>query len=594
MAPPSNLPNAHRLMSKVFAVFAPDYNGYFRSTDLRPEVLFQIISRYENKRLFLIIDKILRTGSFNQNHVFASWLLAQKNNVITTNFDVLVEKACEQNKTAFTKILETSSRKTITPPVLFKIHGSIEDITSLTLTINQVGKALGSTASAIVDQLLDNTVVLVIGYSGLDQLDIMPILQNAPYKKVIWINHDSACLEPLKCKAPNEYIEALERTICYSLNTDSLVNALAPKITKGHPFNPTIKSLRVSRKIQLSIVADYLMHTNRYKELINLEKTSLLTSLHLRVAAFRARRSLQLKYDETNNQRTKLLKDIFRLSPISRRNYYPFIAQYAENERDIEKIFQELKALTISEINESDAEAMLEVAFLLCRYHKFFKAQIILNRTYKYALLHGNILVEARTHILFSALSYYLYDFHKRKPATYRTNILNSGIVHADRAIFLLKSDLLGDDFYLAQAKNNKALLLAHKKMYKKSITLYEEVAKFYGNEKNVGHNVSTLNNIAALYLRQKNYPKALSVINAAIQKNSNTHRGFRSGELYRLKARILLEMPKRHAKMNLRISKIATLLSMAIADFGDNEKEIRDTKVDISRLNRLINSIHI
>lgn len=571
-------------MRQVCDAFVPNHKRYVRSIELRPEVLFQIIFKHEEKKLLSFIKKILQTRQFNKNHLFISYLISKGNSVITTNFDTLIEIACEKNGVSFRKSL---GNKKLHPGFggLFKIHGSIDDYESLQLTINQVGKGLGLNKQNIFTETLAGNTVLVLGYSGLDQLDIMPVLKNASYKKLIWINHSSR-LSYLRRSIPyNKYVRELTKNDFFSLNTNLLIDELEKREVLGSSSSKSkSKPPAIRDDSQINIVADILMHQNQYKKVISLRKKVGVGSLYLEVARYRAYRSLDITFDKNGAKRALLLGEIYRLNSRSRRIYYPFIAQHINSYIQLVDLYKELQSINIRDLSESDVEAILEVAFSLCRYHAFIKVEKLLKKTLSFSRRNGDLLMEARTHIIFCALHYFLYYFHEKKSDVYRKDILKHAIKHADRAIFLLNSDILADEFYLAQAKNNKALILVIQKKYDKAIILYKEVAGFYRSEKNVGHYVSSLNNISSLYLRQRNFAKALSVINLAIKANLDTKRGYGSGEIYRLKARILLEMPKSVS----RVKNIEKLLLISISDFDDNEKEIQETKIDFVKLKRI------
>jgi tetratricopeptide (TPR) repeat protein len=123
--------------------------------------------------------KIFGQGDFNTNHLFIAWLIKCKliRNIITTNFDELIEQACTslglkenedysvfRTEKSFANINWSSAKAN-----LIKIHGCASDLRSMAINMDEV-------IGQFFDQKL-NPTVLVLGYSCSDVFDISPAIE---------------------------------------------------------------------------------------------------------------------------------------------------------------------------------------------------------------------------------------------------------------------------------------------------------------------------------------------------------------------------------------------------------------------------------
>lgn len=192
-APPSNLPLATGLVASLIdpvlrplglpAVLA-------RTTTrtlirLRPEVITDVLLEHLGIDAARPILHALH-GRPNAWHFFLAAALGAGCNVITTNFDTLIEKACDALGVGIGKDRS----------ILFKIHGSLghrrteEDLSSVALAVRQVGRGLSAAATKRLQSLIERRPLIVVGYSGRDDFDILPALiglrRTAPG---LWIIH---------------------------------------------------------------------------------------------------------------------------------------------------------------------------------------------------------------------------------------------------------------------------------------------------------------------------------------------------------------------------------------------------------------------
>ncbi len=176
----------------------------------RFEVILNEIRIYLDNNLNIL--KIYDNPSYNINHLFLSKFLSDGGTVITTNFDHCIENAASTgsfNKIVFNGKQKVNNSKEYTG-TLVKPHGCIleKDRTKLIATI----KALTESTSGyryyrqwrkLILEVLKDKTIIVLGYSGSDDFDIMPILKSSKHKVCYWINFDSKAVIPNKITNDN-------------------------------------------------------------------------------------------------------------------------------------------------------------------------------------------------------------------------------------------------------------------------------------------------------------------------------------------------------------------------------------------------------
>jgi tetratricopeptide (TPR) repeat protein len=142
------------------------------------EVFFQITDQVlPREKTASLIQACLWTREFSNIHRFIAWLIENFNvSVLTTNFDELIEAA------GFS--LGRSDR-------LIKLHGTLSDIDSARFTVNSVFQPLSQDIAEKARTLIRDRTLLIAGYSGMDEFDVMPVLFNpvdGP-NRIIWVQH---------------------------------------------------------------------------------------------------------------------------------------------------------------------------------------------------------------------------------------------------------------------------------------------------------------------------------------------------------------------------------------------------------------------
>ncbi len=216
--PPSCLPAGPAMMNAIidYTCAESEIEKIKKLDQLRFEALVEIIRDRLDPDL-KIIDFYGLCDKPNIQHSFLAEMIKKGHFVMTTNFDFLIEQALLQSdvskediKVVITKAdfekfnnpneLFEQGKKTV-----YKIHGSTKNIISgektkdsLVATIQAFGSnkegenifQIEPFKRLLFDNISNERSLVVIGYSGSDDFDVVPtlkVLENL--KNVIWINH---------------------------------------------------------------------------------------------------------------------------------------------------------------------------------------------------------------------------------------------------------------------------------------------------------------------------------------------------------------------------------------------------------------------
>lgn len=207
--PPSSLPLAAGLVASLTApVLEPlalpaklARNVQRALVALRPEVITDVLLEHLGIDAARPLLRVLR-GDPNAWHRFLAAALGAGCCVITTNFDTLIEQACDAHGTRYRTVVGTAVEDGVaSKSTLFKIHGSIggDALESVALAVRQVGHGLSTPQTRLLKALVENRPLMVLGYSGRDDFDILPALLNLQRTEPgLWVVHQSgAAVRPV-------------------------------------------------------------------------------------------------------------------------------------------------------------------------------------------------------------------------------------------------------------------------------------------------------------------------------------------------------------------------------------------------------------
>ncbi|MFX0060798.1 MAG: tetratricopeptide repeat protein [Candidatus Hermodarchaeota archaeon] len=221
--PPSSLPTGHQFMETLIERLIPQRELMnvlaltnrkregMRCPDdfLRFEQLLEYLQRWYDPEL-RILDLYANCVTPNFNHLFLAEMILQGHSVFTTNFDSLIEyalvKAGVPQKQVYPIIYQEDweTRPQRKQWRVYKLHGSLMDLynkqrcpETIETTLAPIAQCKGEIFQLeywkrqVLDSFLQNYDLVVLGYSGLNDFDIMPSLWNIhSTKRIIWISHD--------------------------------------------------------------------------------------------------------------------------------------------------------------------------------------------------------------------------------------------------------------------------------------------------------------------------------------------------------------------------------------------------------------------
>lgn len=534
--PPSNLPLASALVASARAAFLGRYDTYIRTFAVRPETFFKYVYDLAQPELLKYLKRGLASDKPNSDHLFLATALAAGNHVITTNFDRLIERAGTRLGVLFNRYVSSLSVRKATAGTLFKVHGSIDSSHSLAVTIDQIGLGLNSQRNSMLKALTRRRTVLVLGYSGYDQLDIMPALATCAYTRLIWISHDSSAASPVRAKPPNQFIASLPRVQHYVCDTLSFVHSLgiafpAPrwKAQRIHTYRA-----RLSSRQRAKLCVDLLMHHNDFRQVVRvIESENLLRWPEFEDAHFRAYTTFNRKTPTYDLQRKRLLRRVMQQPRQRQVRYAATIAKYAESLRQLlharSLVAERLRKK--SGITEELFEAGVEVVFQLTEQGAYRDARHLL-RALKIANHKvGSIRAEARLLTvesnLYCSICYYVAKRRTDAQHAYDT---------AEQAIVLFGGDVFSDEYFLWQARFNAAIALQllgrHKnaeKIFVKSRRYFATVSKVYPMQADY--------QIALLRYSAGKYRECEKLLDSIIARNRRLGLRFMLGQVLRMKA---------------------------------------------------------
>lgn len=162
------------------------------------EVLVQLLHEQLGETAYEPLRIALNSKVWNPVHLFLSWAITQYNaKVLTPNVDVLIETSGKDVLTSWSDTCRTPIKPNelrewlyTRHGALFKLHGTIQDIETIRVAINDIFIGLSSDIKQCFTEILKSHHLLVLGYRGADEFDINPVLfRHRPGVKVFWLFH---------------------------------------------------------------------------------------------------------------------------------------------------------------------------------------------------------------------------------------------------------------------------------------------------------------------------------------------------------------------------------------------------------------------
>lgn len=205
---PTNIPTVNSFIQSlldellVTTSFSLEDMENFNKDNHKPrfELLIDELARTLDTKL--AVSKIFSTPSHNKNHLFLAKMLKDGSTIVTTNFDTCIENASKvKTRKLVFKGADISNRDSLNIKNynLIKPHGCISDftLTGFIITISSLNALNHGFINYpkwrnALTTLFSSKTLIVLGYSGSDNFDITPILEQAQPKRVYWLTYDEA------------------------------------------------------------------------------------------------------------------------------------------------------------------------------------------------------------------------------------------------------------------------------------------------------------------------------------------------------------------------------------------------------------------
>ena len=575
---PSRLPLASQLVKSIQSDYLADVGKDVYAADLRPEVLFHLISKHDPEGLLTRLQLNLGSVHPNANHQFAAACLALGNHVITTNFDLLIEIAClargvPTNRT--TERLPATAER-----VLFKIHGSLDRAESIFYTINHVYRGLGEKRLRTLRALTNRRIILVIGYSGLDQLDIMPAIRKCDPARIYWFNHVGTARWCSKQTVQQRYISTLPQLRYFDGNTRHIVAQLNQRLTPH--LRRKARDTKIPRTRQVRIGVDILMHENRYARVLGLiDANRVRGDLHCEIARFEASGSISKRTVAWRRKRDRMLEKLFRLPIAKQRPFLGTMAKFITSEMLLDRLAslveREIAANTL--VSETVLEAAIEVIYEYIWRRRYSEAEAWLSRLQRITRRSGSLLIEARRCI---EEAFFCHDVYCNVSTD--KQYLRRGVRAANKALFLLAEDMFADAFFYNQACVNKANLLRAKGRFNKALSLYKSAERYF-RLVSINSTLFVKYERANLYFQKGDLIAAQAEIRRFLNESRTAGRRLWLGFVDRLRAQILLAHQQQ--KGRTQPLKIRLLLRRSAKRFR-NEGNRAEAQASVALLNQI------
>jgi len=539
--PPSNLPAGKTMMEALikYACVETEIDKLLGNADLeeggrleglRFEQLIEIIRDQLDPEL-RIIDFYGLCDKPNIQHFFLAEMMKQGQFMLTTNFDFLIEYALQHSgvpKEDIKVVITKEDFKSAKNPqelfsngikTLYKIHGSTQNIItekstrdSLIATIQAFGAnkegenvfQLESFKQPAFVKLTKNRSLVVIGYSGSDDFDIVPTLKILKHiEDIIWINyiHDDGGKESIyeieskdldgyeNLPKVNQILVDIKRTnytkgvLRVDVNTSRMVRELLPtQIKEELPFSIHLhKWLKNNIKLPDKLMRLYISYRIYFDFDIYKDALSILKKL--------------LKLAECDG---KLGWKALGLNDIG--GIYYSQGNYPEALKCYEEVLQ---------INEQLGDLRGKAASLN-NIGEIFRAQ----GNYPEALKHYEEALQ---------IDEQLGDLRGKA-----TRLNNIGGIHYAQGTYpealkcyeeaLQIGEQLGDLSGKAICLNNIGLIYDAQGKSPEALKCYEQALQIDEQLGDLSGKATDLNNIGMIYVAQENYPEALKCYEEALQ----------------------------------------------------------------------------
>lgn len=233
--------------------------------------IWSSLNKSQKKKFFKQIDLFVKANP-NEIHKILTEMVSKSNKktIITTNFDLALEKAFNGGEK---EVVTKKNIQKIKDNVLgngiriIKLHGSWDNPKTTTFTLEQEGRGLHYKLREYLKKNLTNKIVCFIGYSASD-FDIFPILYEINFEKLYWLiktkRDANNRIEKIINKKPGSYFK------CFG-NIEDLYNKLTDKKLTNTNKNKEYKKLIDFLSEELNLPQKYLLIAKIFHILLKID-----------------------------------------------------------------------------------------------------------------------------------------------------------------------------------------------------------------------------------------------------------------------------------------------------------------------------------
>lgn len=248
----SGLPVVYYFLEAIFNKFelTADERAIIHKTEFPFEAFIEILQKEcETDELL----KIFNGGKYNTNHLLIAHLIKNRliKNIVTTNFDELIEQACIAlglKESIDYNVYRTEQEFEhinwcVNTPNLIKIHGCASDLESMAINMRMVATRTDSlNKDNVVRKFFNRTInpkILILGYSCSDIFDISPVIETIKeyQSDILLIEHvfrnDENRLEDLRERSLKNPFRSFKEGKRLFLSTDTFIEMLWNSFSLG-------------------------------------------------------------------------------------------------------------------------------------------------------------------------------------------------------------------------------------------------------------------------------------------------------------------------------------------------------------------------
>ncbi len=479
---------------------------------LRFEVFFQLFTNVFSESAIDMLG-ILESGQPNYIHAFIANLASQNLSplVATTNFDSLLEKALVSQGSVDFDLLYSSDdfKKPLNKNGRFqviKLHGSLRNksnekvYNSIQISINQVGRNIEKDKINCFKMILKKYDIIFVGYSGMDDFDLLPILlKTKSDKSIYWINHISVPgLNVMRSHDVTRRLDSVAGSNCEKAVSSRKNGYLIEGSTSSFISGITYQLFKDRMRPQKSRRTIY-----DFSYLDNWEKLCELPTYRNYLAGMMFIEAGEYKHALKYLRKVPAESDRYHMSIIQQAVALKY-SNSAETARD----------LLVQLINNASTpqsivtKALIQLGFLesehnnftIARRHLFRAARMGPENDTDLSTLHNNLGI---SYLIESEL--FELSGKPRYTITYRLNRAIESFNLARRITIRM-----GNPYQLANIDDNLALSYGFLGKFKQAKSKHFEALRNYRSLYQRREEASCLDNIGVFYKKQGNYPLAL------------------------------------------------------------------------------------